>query len=465
MSHKSNLLYLLASRAWSRDLLLILLIQLTAQDVAGAECKESTNCPDAIQLEGLAQALGGYREAVAMGEFGEAEVLAKRAIELSIVLNGRDSVHTANALTNLAYVQYRQEQFDTSKLNLRAAIQTIEGVDGNLSVDLIRPLHRLGQTQFELGEFDSATESFQRAVHISHVHNGPQNTGQIESLEAIAGIHLRSDNIKEARNIQGRILAYRARADGPESEEYLPALTHYADWMHKLQLYNRERNTYLTILEIKESHRGEDDPSLIPTLIRLAFSRHDFSVSILDDNNVHRMRSPDHYLNRAMKIAAAHSQTDRELFAHTALTVGDYYTMAHRFGRARSAYNDAWQQLSIEPAGVAKRSEEMESPKLLAIPSLPEYYEDEDPVYEPGTTDEFLRGAISAEFDVTKTGESVNIKLIDAQPPGLTKIEKRLVRALRSVMHRPRMQDGSMIRTRQLTYVYEFSYRESGNQD
>ena len=86
-------------------------------------------------------------------------------------------------------------------------------------------------------------------------------------------------------------------------------------------------------------------------------------------------------------------------------------------------------------------------------------------MYEPDTTDEFLRGAIIAEFDVTRTGESVNIKLVESKPPGLTKIENRLVRALRSVMHRPRMEDGSMIDTQQLTYVYEFSYRESDNQN
>ncbi len=137
-----------------------------------------------------------------IGEFGEAENLAKLVMELSIVLNGRDTVYSANALTNLAYVQYRQEKFETSRLNLRAAIKTIEEIGGNLSADLIRPLHRLGQTELALGEVESATELFQRAVHIGHVHNGPQNTEQIESLEAIAKIYLKSNNIKEARNIQ-----------------------------------------------------------------------------------------------------------------------------------------------------------------------------------------------------------------------------------------------------------------------
>jgi hypothetical protein len=442
---------------------LLFLLAMAVQATASAECKNSKSCPDPNQPKELAQALTGYREAVVLGEFEEAEILAKRAVELSIAVNGRGSVHTANALTNLAFVQYKQQQFEPARLNLRAAIQTIEEGGDYLSADLIRPLHRLGQLELELGEVQSATESFQRAVHISHVHSGPQNTDQIESLEAIAGIYLDSGNIKEARDTQRRILGYRARADGADSEAHLPALEHYADWMHKLQLYNRERNTYHEILEIQERHHGPNDPRIIPTLIRMAFLLHDVSMSTLDDNSFRRMRSPDYYLGRAMKIAAGSSDSD--LFAETALTIGDYYTMAQRFGRARSAYKDAWKQFSSGPSELARRNEEMESPKLLAAPRLPEYYDDQDPLHEPVTNDDFIRGTIVAKFDVTRTGETVRIRLIESQPPGLDKIEKRLVRNLRSLMYRPRMQDGATMDTQQLTYTYEFFYRDGAEQE
>jgi tetratricopeptide (TPR) repeat protein len=382
-------------------------------------------------------------------------------MESSIVLNGRDSVYSANALTNLAYVQYRQEQFETSRLNLQAAIKTIEKIGGNLSADLIRPLHRLGESELALGETDSAMEQFQRAIHIGHVHNGPQNTEQIESLEAIAEISLNSNNIKEALEIQKSILAYRARAVGPKSEEYVAALKHHADWMHRLQLYNRERNIYHEMLDIQERHHGQDDPRLIPTMILLSISFHESGYLGIDDHFVRRMRSPDHYLNRAMQIAADHSQNDWALFAQTALAAGDYYTMVQNFRRARSAYNAAWQQLSIDPAGIAMRREQLGSPMLIAIDPLPEYYEDENALYHPDSTENFLRGSIIAEFDVNRRGESVNIKLVESRPPGLTKIERRLVLALRSVKHRPRMEDGSFVATQQLTYEYEFSYRQS----
>jgi tetratricopeptide (TPR) repeat protein len=357
-------------------------------------------------------------------------------------------------------VQHRQEQFENSRLNLLAAIQTIEGVDGKLSTDLIQPLNRLGRTESALGEYDKATESFQRAVHISHVHSGPQNVAQIESLEAIADIYLRGDNIEEARNTQRRILAYRARADGTDSVAYLPALTHYAEWMHKLGLYNTESNTYLDILTLQERHYGPDHPDLIPTLLRLAFSVHNVSASLLDDKRVHRMRSPDYYLGRAMEIARDRPQSDWKIYALTALKVGDYFTLAQRFGRARAAYRDAWRQLSAEPSGLAVRGVELEVPRQLSMPPLPRYYEDEDPLPEPDATDNFMRGTITAEFGVNKTGESVRIRLVESEPADLAKIERRLVSSLRSMMHRPRMKDGNFVEAERLTYVYEFFYRE-----
>jgi len=447
------------------SIFLILLLQLPVHNVARGECEGAFGCPDAAQFEELKQALVGYKEALANGESGEAEVLAKRVMELSIVLNGRDSVDSANALTNLAYVQYSQEQYETSRLNLLAAINTIEEIGGSLSADLIRPLHRLGQTELALGDVDGATEQFQRAVHIGHVHNGPQNTEQIESLEAIAEIHSDSGLVREARDIQKSIIAFQERAVGPESEALLPALQHHANWMHELQLYNRERNTYIRMLRIQENHYGQDDPSLIPTLLTIGSSRHEIGYSRLDVRPVPGVFRPDHYMRRAMNIAANQPQPDWELQVHTALAVGDYYITAQRFLGAKSSYKEAWRKLSDDPARLAVRRVALESPKLLTRPDLPEYYEGETPLYEPDATDEFLRGSITAEFDVNRSGKSVNIKLVESQPPGMTKIENRLVRAVRYVVHRPRMEDGLLVDTQQLTYVYEFFYRESGNRN
>ena len=116
--------------------------------------------------------------------------------------------------------------------------------------------------------------------------------------------------------------------------------------------------------------------------------------------------------------------------------------------------------MSADPEGLSTRREQLERPKLLQNPHLPEYYEDQMPLFEPTNTDNFLRGTITAEFDVNFSGKPVNIRLIESQPPGLIEIERRLVLTLKNLMHRPRFEDGSRVVTRQVTYTYEFYYRD-----
>lgn len=437
--------------------------QLSGFAMAQADCDGVFGCANAAQAEELRQIFTAYTEAISIGEFEEADALAKRVMELSIVINGRNSIHSANALTNLALVQHKKEEYDTARINYLAAINTIEGIDGALSVDLIRPLHRLGETELAMGETERALDNFSRAVEIGHVNKGPQNVDQVESLEAIAELHVMSGNYNAALNIQQSIYAYQGRAFGHESQEFLPAMEHYAKWMHRLSLYNKERNTYLRMIKIQETHLGKEDPRLIPNLMTVGASFHQRGFLPNDDRNIARLAGagPDYYMRRAMRIATEHPDSDWRLRSTTAISVGDYYTRSHRFPRARAIYKDAWLTMSSDPEGLIVLQEVFESPVLLEDPQLPEFYENQYPLFEPESTEGFERGSITAQFDVTQSGKSVNVKLIESQPPGQTNIESLLVDVLKNVMHRPRMEDGESTDTRGLTFVYDYQYRIS----
>lgn len=431
--------------------------------MAQSQCDGIFGCANGARAEELRQMHTAYKEAVSIGEFDEADDLAKRVIELSIVINGRDSIHSANALTNLALVQHKKEEYDTARINYLAAIQTIERIEGTLSPDLIRALHRLGETEVALGEVDKAMESFRRAVDIGHVTKGPHNTDQIESLEAIAEMQIMSGNYSAALDTQQSIYSYQARAYGHESEEILPAMEHFAKWMHRLQLYNKERNTYLRMIKIRETHQGKDEISLIPILITVGASFHQRGFLPGDDRSIARLAGagPDYYMRRAMRIANENPDSDWRLRSATALSVGDYYTRSHRIARAGFIYDEAWREMSTTPDGLGTRQKEFQWPLLLEDRRLPDFYEDQYPLYEPDSTEGFERGSITAEYDVTRSGRTVNVKLIETLPPNHADIEKLLVDALKYVMHRPRMEDGERVDTRGLIFVYEYLYRNS----
>ncbi|HEY5654482.1 MAG TPA: tetratricopeptide repeat protein, partial [Woeseiaceae bacterium] len=126
----------------------------------------------------LTTLFGRFEELLNNELFDEAEVVAKQLVELSIRERGRDHKDIAAALVNLGIAQYRLEQYDLAELNFSAAIRAIERSDSRLSPYLVNPLKGLGATQLKLGEPVEALETFDRAVHVTHVNEGPQNLDQ-----------------------------------------------------------------------------------------------------------------------------------------------------------------------------------------------------------------------------------------------------------------------------------------------
>jgi hypothetical protein len=92
---------------------------------------------------------------------------------------------------------------------------------------------------------------------------------------------------------------------------------------------------------------------------------------------------------------------------------------------------------------------------------LPKFYEDQEPVSKPPDADQFQPGTITAEYDVSKLGKTVNLNVVESQPAGLTRIEDEFIDRMKDSIHRPRMEDGAIVDTYKLTYVYEFSYRNT----
>ena len=88
--------------------------------------------------------------------YDEADTVAKRVVELSIKTHGPQSNQFAKALTNLAIVQFRTEQFDASVQNFESAIEIIEDNEDRLNIQLINPLKGLGAAQLESGRPDLA---------------------------------------------------------------------------------------------------------------------------------------------------------------------------------------------------------------------------------------------------------------------------------------------------------------------
>lgn len=159
----------------------------------------------------LLHLFGLYREARDTGMWDEAEVLAKQIVELTITEYGPRSRQTAVALTDLGEMQSDNGDYRAAILNLAQAIEIIEVVDDYLSQDLLGPLNAMAHVQNMAGATDLAVQSWNRALHITHVNLGPHNYEQIETLYSLGRAYARAGASKELRKIRRRIEYLRTR--------------------------------------------------------------------------------------------------------------------------------------------------------------------------------------------------------------------------------------------------------------
>ncbi len=400
-----------------------------------------------------------YKESLSNQNYLESDTLAKQIIELSIRVFGIESPESAKALTNLAIAQHGNKEYEAAEQNFRSSIDIIERTSDRLNEALINPLKGLGATQLAIGRPDMAKATFKRAVHISHVNNGPHNLGQLVVLESMAEIFLAVGEHQEALDVQERMFSIQARKLEPFSLELIPALQNQARWQHRLQMYDRERVSWRRIIDVFERHFGKNDLRLIPPLTNLGKSYLFVTPAEFDMQPEISVASGETYLRRANRIAENNPDSDWRILEQTLLSLGDYYLLSGRANRASRSYKELWTMLSEDEARLGNRRENLEKLNILQAIYPPRYYRSEEIDKEFPNEEDFESGTVSYEFTVNAAGKVVDIKHIETQPPEFDDMSTRVRRNLRRLVYRPRLEDGMMVNTPNMTFTHEFFYR------
>ena len=402
-----------------------------------------------------------YKNMLENDMIAEADVVAKRIVELSIRENGFESGDTAKALTNLAIVQHRNEDYETAQQNYEAAIGIIERVEDRLNSALINPLRGLGASQMASGRPDLALDTFGRAQHVSHVNEGPHNLDQVAILEALAEIYVYLGEHQRAYDLQDRVYALYARKHSVDSDEIIPALFKRAEWQHRLRMYSRERDTYRRIIKIIEKNHGKQDLSLIKPLTGLANAY--LYVSELDREyrSDTSLTTGEIYVKRAKRIADQHPDATWMIKEDTYLSLADFYIFSDKAGKAKRTYQETWDLLSEDDSRLSNRHDHLETLVMLQNVYPPKYYGMDDDVRPLGDDKKFQQGKIVTKFRVNTRGRARNFEIIESHPPGLEEMEKDVLREMRQLIYRPRLEDREVVETQNMTYTHEFFYRES----
>lgn len=401
-----------------------------------------------------------YKQLMGEGIYDEADNVAKRVVTLAIEVTGARSDETAKALTNLGIVQHRNRQFDAAQQNFSAAIDIIEDLEDRLNGRLVNPLKGLGAAQLEGGRPDLAVRTFDRAVHITHVNEGPHNTEQIEILESLAETSLRLGSVEDARLYHDQIYALNQRRYESDQLALVPALMRRASWQHRAGYIVDEQATYRRAIRIIEDHASKTDLRLIEPLTKLGQSY--FYTDMHEDMGLHHNPvTGEIYFKRALRIAEDNPRADWRTLADARLALGDYYMMQGMQTRSRKLYGETWEMLSGSDAKLAHRDELLGRPAPLNEEVLPQYVGDGQPNPLLVAEDAYLEGSVTATFEVNSRGRVVDLKIVEAIPPEFEDMQRDVQRELRGRLYRPRYQNAEPVDTLDEVFTHMFYYKQS----
>jgi len=418
--------------------------------------------PDVTPEDELVAEFELFKQLMKENVFDEADTVAKRVVELSIRTHGPQSNEFAKALTNLAIVQFQTEQYDAAEQNFESAIEIIEDSEDRLNAQLVNPLKGLGAAQLESGRPDLATKTFRRAVHVTHVNEGPHNLDQLDLLESIAETFVRMGDLDSAKEAQDTIYAINVRKYELDTPGLVPSLLRRAQWQHKSGFIFDERATYRRAIRIIEEYSGRDSLELVEPLILLGRSYFYLDASGQTSFQNSTMSSGEIYFRRAARITAEHPDTDWQVVVQAQLALGDYYTYSNNPQRGHQVYVAAWNMLSQQEDGLDVRRDQLEQVVPLKQNKLPLFVSSGEDQTAPDDKDiPLLQGSISMGYTVSTRGRATDIRMIEAQPTEFESMISLVQREVRRRIYRPRLDGGEVVETPDLILVHKYFYRQS----
>jgi tetratricopeptide (TPR) repeat protein len=401
-----------------------------------------------------------FRESMAGAQYQEAEVSAKQLLEHLQSLEAVPPTSTAVALSNLGLVQRLTGQYESSAQNYRAAISVIQRQDDMLSGRLIEPLQGLATTHRDSGDYGEALRTYDQALHISHVNDGPNSIRQAQVLSGMVDVNLAADNPSAAFGLLDRMYGLYERRYSVNALELLPVLYERAELLNRLDRHGEERRTYRQITRIMTKNYGQTDPALIDPYVAIGRTyMHEASEVVFRSEPT--TQNGETFFQMALKVAEANPQLGPETLAACVLALGDYYTVMSVNDLAELQYRRAWDLLSADDLLGVRRAY-FEVPVPLRRTALGKY-----PDFDYGwsssdvNADELKGGYIVARFKVNARGRVKDVELVESDPPDFSQMETRVRFGVKDFIYRPRILDGEPAASSDILYRHNFFYRTS----
>lgn len=433
------------------------------------------------------RALNDYNHALQMQDFPATVTVAERVVVLLENSHHKQSINHAMALQNLANVQQALGWSRKSEKNYKQSIQLIERRQGNYATELPTVLNNLGSLYYDSSNYDLASDAFRRAQHITHRADGVYTLKQLDFVDWLTLINIKTTRTKDADKQQRFYYAINARNYGEDDPRMLPAMHKMADWFRSTGQFSSALKTYEKALFVIEKHELNEIEKLQPL-------RGISSVTYLKG-----VCCSEEQLGEALQIVTRDSGADHVDELDALVHLADMHMIRKRRGKAEQYYRQAWTRLG---AGNPLTHELFSTPELLGVSRIEDvynaYYQTVEgrsrmnktvyrmPKQNKGSltfgvkpkapsvavigeplslchsralelahTDDLEQYFVDVDFTVTRGGGVLNVSLVDSNAP--RRLQRYVTNMLRYSRYRPTLRDGEAVDTDNIKLRQTFS--------
>lgn len=340
---------------------------------------------------------------------------------------------------------------------------------GPHTTSLIEPLLGKARSLVARRRYDDASAALLLAQNIVHRQEGVYSSGQLEVIDEMAALNLRSGDIRQANKLQRFSFAISRDEYGADGLDILPAHSRLIQWYMETGQYFEARRELDKAIKLVKEHTSEHDPRLIDYMRLVAKTRRLQGIwkseksliealEILDKNpDLPLDVKSDVYLELADAYVARRKPKKAEQY-YSQVTLGDGQQTEPKlipitssiFMRNKSGPVDFKVPLSEKDYGVMVTQGNVVQPiQPRSTPMVGNPFR-----FSRGllvrdlrlrSNLNFRRIKMTFEFTVTQSGQVTEVELLSSNAP--SKLDNFMRKVFAKVRYRPGLLDGVPINT------------------
>lgn len=306
------------------------------------------------------RSLNDFDHALEMQDLTSAATAGERVVVLLERSHHKHSRNHATALQNLAKVQQTMGWIGKAEKNYHKSIQLIERRSGSYTSELLPVLNHLGSLYYDSSDYDLATDAFRRAQHITHRNGGVYTLRQLDIVDWITMIDLKTTRRKDADRQQRFYYSINVRNYGEDDPRMLPAMNKMADWFRSSGQLRNAITTYKKALDVIDRNELNETEKLQPL-------RGISSVAYLKGSCC-----TEKQLGEVLDIVNNDPGSDDVDELDALVHLADMLMVRKKRAKAEQYYRQAWNRLGAENP---LTSELFSTPELLGVSRIEDVYD------------------------------------------------------------------------------------------